>query len=76
MNNPLSFMKAFRNPQEFLQKAIGNQELMSNPIAKNALNLAQQGDIKGLEEMARNMCKERNTQPEDVINQVKSMFGM
>lgn len=75
MNNPLSFVKAFRNPQEFLKQAMSNNQIANNPMAKNAYELYQKGDIQGLEEMARNMCKERNMQPEDVINQVKSMFN-
>lgn len=76
MNNLGMLMQAYKNPQEFLQNAVNNSQLMQNPIAKNAIEMMQKGDNKGLEEMARNLCKENGVNPEDALKQVKSMFGM
>lgn len=76
MNNPLAFVQAFRNPQQFLQQAMNNNQIMSNPMAKNAIEMMQNGDSKGLEEMARNLCKEKNIQPEEAVKMAKSYFGM
>ncbi len=76
MNNPLAFVQAMRNPQQFLQQAMQNNHIMSNPMAKNALEMMQSGNNKGLEEMARNLCKEKNINPEDAMKMAKSYLGM
>lgn len=39
MLNPISFMKAMRNPQKFLEEITKNNEVMSNPMAKNAIEM-------------------------------------
>ena len=36
----------------------------------------QRGDKDGISKMAENLCKERGLKPEEVINQIKSQFGM
>ena len=74
--NPLQFMKAMRNPQEFMKQAMNDSDIMSNPIAKNALEMYQKGDMKGLQDMAENLCKERGTTPQQVQEIIKKQFGM
>ena len=76
MMNPLQFMKAMRNPQEFMQKMMENRQVMQNPIAKNAMEMYQKGDTKGLQDMAENLCKERGTTVDDVKSQIMAQFGM
>lgn len=76
MNNPLALMRAFRNPQEFMQKAMNNPQIMQNPISKNAIELYQKGDRQGLNELADNLCKEKGINRQDFENQIKSHFGM
>lgn len=76
MNNPLALMRAFRNPQEFMQKAMNNPQIMQNPIAKNAYGMLQSGDSEGLEKLARNLCVEKGIKPEDALKQIKQQFGM
>lgn len=76
MNNPLQMIQAMRNPKDFLQSIMNNNQIMQNPVAKNAMDMWQRGDEQGLESMARNLCKENNINPDDVMKQVKSMFGM
>ena len=76
MNNPLALMRAFRNPQEFMQKAMNNPQIMQNPISKNAIELYQKRDRKGLNELADNLCKEKGINRQDFENQIKSHFGM
>lgn len=76
MNNPLALMRAFRNPQEFMQKAMNNPQIMQNPISKNAIELYQKGDKQGLNELADNLCKEKGINRQDFENQIKSHFGM
>ena len=75
MMNPLQFVQAMRNPQEFMQKMMDNSQVMQNPMAKNAIEMAQQGNMQGIEQMARNLCKEKGLNADDVFNQIKSRFG-
>ena len=76
MMNPLQFMKAMRNPQEFMKNIMNNNEIMQNPIAKNAMEMYKNGDTKGLQAMAENLCKERGTTPQQVQEIIKKQFGM
>lgn len=72
----MQLMKAMQNPQQFIQSMIGNNQIMQNPMAKNVLGMAQKGDTKGIEQFARNLCKEKGLNPDDVMNQVKNQFHM
>ena len=76
MMNPLQFMKAMRNPQEFMQKMMENSQVMQNPMAKNAMEMYQKGDTKGLQAMAENLAKERGTTVDDMKSQIMAQFGM
>lgn len=69
-------MQAVKNPQQFMQQIMNNSEVMQNPIAQNTINMLQKGDKKGLEELARNMCKEKGINADDALEQIKSQFGM
>ena len=74
MNNIVALMQAFKNPQEFLNNAMQNNELMKNPIMQNTMQMMQRGDSKGLENVARNICKERGINPDEALKQIKSQF--
>ena len=76
MMNPLQFVQAMRNPQEFMQKMMDNSQVMQNPMAKNAIEMYQKGDTKGLQDMAENLCKERGTTVDEVKSQIMAQFGM
>ena len=75
MMNPLQFVQAMRNPQEFMRKMMENSQVMQNPMAKNAMEMAQNGNMQGIEQMARNLCKEKGLNADDVFNQIKSGLG-
>lgn len=74
--NPLQMMQAFKNPQQFIQGMMNNNQAIQNPILKNALEMAQKGDRKGVEELARNLCKEKGVNPDDAIGKIKNQFGI
>ena len=76
MMNPLQFVQAMRNPQEFMQKMMDNSQVMQNPMAKNAIEMYQKGDTKGLQAMAENLAKERGTTVNDMKSQIMAQFGM
>ena len=74
MMNPLQFMKAMRNPQECMQKMMDNNEIMKNPIAKNTIDMAQKGDVEGIEQMGRNIAKEKGIDFDKAFSDFKKQF--
>lgn len=76
MNNPLQILGAIKNPQQFIQQAMNNSHIMQNPMAKNALEMYQQGNIEGVKNLAENLCKEKHTTVDQVKNNILSQFGM
>ena len=76
MNNPLNFVQMMRNPQAFMQQAMNNSQIMQNPISRNAIEMYQRGDIRGINELANNLCKEKGTSYEEMAKQIKSQIGM
>lgn len=76
MINPMQLMQAMRNPQAFMNQIIGNQQMMNNPMIQNTVNMAQKGDMKGIEQMARNLCKEKGLNADEIFNQFKSKINM
>lgn len=71
--NPINL---FGNPQQFLKQMMGNNQVTNNPMAKNALDMAQKGDMKGIEQLARNLGKEQGTNVDELMNQIRSKFGL
>ena len=76
MINPMQLMQAMRNPQAFMNQIMGNQQMMNNPMIRNAMNMYKNGDKQGLQSMAENLAKERGTTIEDVKNILMNQFGM
>ena len=74
--NPLQMLGAMKNPQAFIQQMMNNSQIMRNPMAKNAMEMYQKGDTKGLQTMAENLAKERGTTPQQVQEIIKKQFGM
>lgn len=78
MFNPMQLMQMMKggNPQQMLQQLMGNSQLMQNPMAKNAIQMAQKNDIQGIENMAKNLCKEKGLNPDEVMSQIKNQFHL
>lgn len=74
--NPFQMIGAMKNPQAFMQQMMNNSQIMQNPMAKNAMEMYKNGDTKGLQTMAKNLCKERGTTVDDLKNQIMAQFGM
>lgn len=55
--NPMQLMNMIKskNPQEVIISIIGNK----NPMMNNLMNLAKSGNKTEIENIARNMCKEK-----------------
>lgn len=76
MKNLFQLLGGIRNPQQFLQSMMNNSQVMGNPMAKNAIDMMQKGDAKGVEQTARNLCKEKGVNPDEIMKQMKDKFGM
>lgn len=57
------------NPKEFV---INQVKSNSNPMLKNLINMAENGDEKGLEKFARNMCNERGINYDETLAKIKN----
>lgn len=64
------------NQNVLLNQIMRNSQITNNPMANNAYQLMQKNDIKGLEEMASNLCKEKNIDVMQLKEQVKQRFGL
>lgn len=64
------------NVMGMIQQMMSNNQVMSNPMIKNAMSMAQSGNSKGIEQMARNLCKEKGINPDDAMKQIRGNFGI
>lgn len=64
------------NNQFILQQLMNSPQIRNNPMAQNAFQMYQNGDSKGLNELANNLAKERNIDLNEFTNKIKSQFGM
>lgn len=64
-----------QNPQEFAMNML-KEQAGDNPVLNNAMKMANQGDFKGIEQLARNICNERGISPENIMQRAMHQFGM
>ena len=79
MGNPImsiigQMIKSGGNPQQIIQNMMGNNEIMKNPMAKNILGMAKNGDIAGVEQLGRNIAKERGVDFDQEFSKFKNQF--
>ena len=65
---------AIKNPQAFIQQIMNNSQVMRNPIAKNIIDMAQKGDVEGIEQMGRNIAKEKGIDFDKAFSDFKKQF--
>ena len=58
----------------FKQIVLGMLKKNSNPIFANLIQMAEKNDVQGLENFARNYCKERNCDFDKEITNFQNMF--
>lgn len=66
MFNPLQIMQAFQNPQAFLQGIMGNNQMMQNPMVKNAMDMYKNGNTQGLEQLVSNVAAQKGTSVDEI----------
>ena len=70
MNNPLNLVQIFRNPEPFMRQIMQSPQFQNNPMAQNVIEMRNKGDAKGLEEMARNLYKEKGIDIDNILSQL------
>lgn len=64
------------NPQQILSQMMNNSRLANNPMAMNILGMAKSGNMQGIEQIGRNMAKERGVDFDKAFSEFRSQFGM
>lgn len=72
--NPIQLIQAMKNPQAFMQQMMNNSQIMQNPMAKNIIDMAQKGDVAGIEQMGRNIAKEKGIDFDKAFSDFKKQF--
>lgn len=72
--NPFQMLGAMKNPQAFIQQMMNNSQVMRNPMAKNIIDMAQKGDVAGIEQMGRNIAKEKGIDFDKAFSDFKKQF--
>ena len=76
MNNMFQLLNALKNPQAFMNQMKNNSQMMQNPMIRNAMDMYQRGDTKGLQNMAENLCRERGISPQEFQESLKKQLGL
>ena len=71
MNNPLNLVQIFRNPEPFMRQIMQSPQFQNNPMAQNVIEMRDKNDVQGLEQMARNVCKEKGMDFDGLYSQLK-----
>lgn len=77
INNMSEFMQMAKtgNPQQLVMGML-QQRAQSNPMFANILSLAQNGNTGEIENIVRNMARERGVDFDKEFNSFKQMFGL
>lgn len=74
MNKPTNFinmLKSIKNPK---QTVINMAKNSNNPMLKNLVEMAEKGDMQGVENFARNIYKEQGRDFDKEYNEIKEFF--
>lgn len=70
MNNMFNLFQ-MSNPQSILENMMKDERLMSNPMMKNAMEMARSGDNEGLSELVHNVGRQRGIDVDSIFNQFR-----
>ena len=54
---------------------LSDPRINSNEVAQNAVSLLREGDSRGLQQMAENLCQQKGVTTEEVKQKILSSFG-
>lgn len=63
------------NPQQLVMSLLQN-EMGNTPMGQNLLSLAQKGDAPQIEEIARNICKQKGVDFDKEFSAFKQLLGI
>ena len=69
----IQMIKGGKNPQQLLMNIL-QQQGQNNPIINNAINMAQKGNVSGLEVLARNLAAQRGLDFDKELANLKNQF--
>lgn len=69
-------MRGGGNPQAMIKQLMGNNQIANNPMATNAMEMFQSGNIDGLKSLAENLAKEKGVSVNDIKNGIMQQFGI
>ena len=74
--NMIDFIKVVKqgNPQAFVMNVLQQDAQKGNPIAMNLIQMINSGDSRGIEQVARNIAKEKGIDFDKEFNSFKQMF--
>ncbi len=76
--NPMQLISMLRNggnPQQLVMSLLQN-EMGNTPMGQNLLSLAQKGDAPQIEEIARNICKQKGVDFDKEFSAFKQLLGI
>ena len=77
-NSIMQFIQAMRgggNPQQMIINML-QQQAGNSPLGQNLLQMAQQNDGKGIEQIARNLCQQRGLDFDKEFAAFKQQLGL
>lgn len=69
----IQMIKGGNNPQQLLMNIL-QQKGQNNPIINNALHMAQQGNISGLQMLGRNLAAQKGLDFDKELANLKNQF--
>ena len=77
MINPMQIMQMMKggSPQQAIMNMM-RQQAGNNPVLKNAIDMAEKGDVDGLKNLAHNLGKENGIDVDEKFSEIKNKFGM
>lgn len=75
-NSMMDFIQIVKNgnPQEFVINALQQEKTNGNPVAGNLIQMINSGDSHGIENIVRNIAKEKGIDFDKEFNSFKQMF--
>lgn len=76
--NPMQLIAMLRgggNPQQLVMSLLQNK-MGNTPMGQNLLSLAQKGDAPQIEEIARNICKQKGVDFDKEFSAFKQLLGI
>lgn len=71
----IQFIKSGGNPQQMVMNML-QQQAGNTPMGQNLLTMAKNNDSKGIEQVARNLCKQRGLDFDTEFAAFKQQLGL